>query len=633
MCGIAGYWHTHGVASGASRTTMEGALERMRRRGPDDQGVDVFEFSGGQMTLGHRRLSIIDLSANGHQPMTSADGRHTLVFNGEIYNYLELREELINAGQTFRTKSDSEVLIAAWRHWGTECLPRLNGIFAFAVLDHAQQVLTCVRDAFGIKPLFYSATAGRFCFASELAPLIHLRGEGALLNHQRAYDYLVHGDYDSTSETFVRGAWQLPPATLLRVDLARGIASDPVKWWTPSIDQTSSLSFADAADRVREIFLRNVRLQLRSDVPLGAALSGGVDSSAVVCAMRKIEPDAPIHTFSFVARGASVSEEKWIALVNQDVKSTAHLIEVLPHDLASDLDDLIRTQGEPFGGTSIYAQYRVFKLARDHGMTVTLDGQGADEMLGGYIGYPGQRLRSLLEMGDYSRAARFLWGWANWPDHSIARGVKLLVAEAAGPRLYEFLSTAAGRDARPGWLNVGQLKEQGVEPQFPRLYPPPETRGRRVIGELAQSCSHLGLPALLRHGDRNSMRFSVESRVPFLTTELADFMFSLPEPYLISDSGETKTLFRAAMRGLVPDKILDRRDKIGFATPEFDWLYVLKSQIRQWIGDSTGLTFLDRPRILAELDAMFAGSHKFTLQAWRWINFIRWHEVVFKEMR
>lgn len=631
MCGIAGFFSSQVVANWDHR--LAAALRLLKTRGPDDQGQEVTDLVYGQMGLGHRRLSIIDLSAGGHQPMHSADGRHSIVFNGEIYNYLELRQELTAAGRTFRSQSDTEVLLAAWSQWGPTCLPRLVGMFAFAVFDREQGTLTCARDAFGIKPFLYAAKPGQFCFASELAALVALRGEGATLNHQRVYDYLVHGDYDSGDDTFVEDIRHLPPASWMRVDIKRGIAEPPIRWWSPSLEQRCTLSFADAAAGLREIFLRNVRLQLRSDVPLGAALSGGIDSSAVVCAMRHIAPDAPIHTFSFVARGSPVSEEAWIAQVNHHVGAQAHIIEVDPHEMANDLDDMIKAQGEPFGSTSIYAQYRVFKLARDCGVTVTLDGQGADELLGGYMGYPGQRLLSLIEQGEWLRAADFLRHWAQWPDRTILRGLKMLLAQVVRPSVYQQLRALGGGETAPHWLRIDRLTERGVQPRFPNLRPAETKHGRRLTSELAWSCVKRGLPALLRHGDRNSMRFSVESRVPFLTRELAEFTFSLPEEHLVSNLGETKSVFRAAMRGLVPDKILDRRDKIGFATPEIDWLRAIRPQIRRWIAEAEEVDFLDKSHVLLELETMLDGTHKFSWQAWRWINFLRWHELVFRSMR
>jgi asparagine synthase (glutamine-hydrolysing) len=629
MCGIAGYWSRPGAPDRVPH--LEAALRRLTQRGPDDRGAEHWRAGWGEVGLGHTRLSIIDLTAGGHQPMHSGDGRYSLVFNGEIYNYRELREELAAAGHVFRSQSDTEVLLAAWAAWGEACLPKLLGMFAFVVLDRLVGTLTCARDAFGIKPFYYAETATGFCFASELPAAVVLRGTGAALNLQRAYDYLAHGDYDSTDQTFIDGIRQLEPGKVFILELNGGRPGTSRDWWSPQVASVADIGLTEAASELRRLFLESVSQHLRSDVPLGAALSGGVDSSAVVCAMRHLEPDAPIHTFSFVAKDSPLSEEDWVDAVNAQVGATAHKVFVEPDELARDLDDMILAQGEPFGSTSIYAQYRIFKAAREAGITVTLDGQGADELLGGYNGYPGKRVHSLLDQGRLGDAASFLRRWTAWPGRPLRHGLKLVVADYVNGDIYQRLRQLAGSDMRPSWLDWRQLEERGVRLQFPRILPD-DVPCRRLMAELAISASRRGLPALLRHADRNSMHFSVESRVPFLTTRLADFLFMLPEEYLISPQGETKHVFRKAMRGIVPDAVLDRRDKIGFATPEQQWLVHLGEQARDWLREDTGLDFLHAPHMLEAYDRMLSGVSAFSWQAWRWINFCRWHLTVFKPL-
>jgi asparagine synthase (glutamine-hydrolysing) len=626
MCGILGGGWLEALPV-ADR--FDKALESLRFRGPNDSGLDEFNCGSSTVVLGHTRLSIIDLSSSGHQPMRSHDGRYAIVFNGEIYNYKELRQELRGLGCQFISESDTEVLLAAWQQWGAGCLTRLTGMFAFAVLDRQMQTLTFARDAFGIKPLFMSTLPGSLCFASELPALIKLQAGSVRLNHQRAYDYLVHGDYDTQSASFVEGVEQLEPGHWVVYDLATATLQAPIRWWNPSVVQSAKLSFNQAAEQLRELFLQSVRYHLRSDVPLGTALSGGVDSSAVVCAIRHVAPDAPIHTFSFLAKGSPVSEEKWVDLVNSHVGAIPHAVHVEPHELARDLDDMIVAQGEPFGSTSIYAQYRVFQLAKANGVTVTLDGQGADELLAGYRGYPGKRVRSMIEMGDFAGAVSFLNQWSKWPDRPLSVGIKASIAEFAHGRIYQALRTLNGGQAQPAWLNVKALEDAEVQVGYPRVQAVHAPPGRRLMAELALSSSRNGLPGLLRHADRNSMRFSVESRVPFLTTDLAQFLFSLPEDYLISRQGETKSVFKAAMRGIVPDVILDRRDKIGFATPEQNWLGQIAPQARKWLEESEPLPWLDKPEMLKEFDAIIAGRVPFSWQAWRFINFCRWYTLVF----
>lgn len=623
MCGIVGGWWKSQPAK--LPELLDKALVLLQHRGPDDQGQKYIPVGTGISVFGHTRLSIIDLSSGGHQPLESPCGRYVMVFNGEIYNYRELRDILRSQGHSFLTESDSEVLLVAWTAWRLKSLPLLEGMFAFVVFDRTDNTLTCVRDGFGIKPLFYTCSPGAFLFASEQPAMLALRTSENRADWQRGYDYLVHADYDSDDHTFVEGVNQLMPGHYVMVNLEHPIATQ-VCWWTPPTGQTSRCSFEEAAEMVRARFLQNVRLHLRSDVPLGVALSGGIDSSAVVCAMRHIEPDFPINTFSYVASGNVLSEERWVDLVNHHVRARAHKVFATGTDLAVDLEDLIHAQGEPFGSTSIYAQYRVFKLARENGVTVTLDGQGADELLGGYNGYPGYRILSLLESESILSAHHFINNWKLWPGRSYRRAWM----EAIGLRLSDSLYAPArkwlGRDSSPSWLNKELLAEAGVIPKRIRMPLAESSKGRRVVEQLARSLQYRGLPGLLRHGDRNSMRFSVESRVPFLTVPLAELLLSLPENYLISNDGETKSIFRAAMRGIVPDAILDRKDKIGFATPEKEWLLGMAKTVRQWLGSSSDIPFLNRNELLRQFDLVISGKVAFSWQVWRWINYVRWFE-------
>jgi len=306
--------------------------------------------------------------------------------------------------------------------------------------------------------------------------------------------------------------------------------------------------FEHAVEQVRDQFLENIRLHLRSDVPVGAALSGGIDSSAVVCAIRHIEPELPIQTFSFIASGSDQNEEHWVDYVNAHVGAISHKVVVSPSEFGRDIDDMISTQGEPFGTTSIYAQYRVFELARQAGISVTMDGQGADELLGGYLGYPGERLNSLIDTKDWVGALRFLNNWANWPGRARLSGVQALARQYFDGTFYDCLRRLYGRQTVPDWINGNVLREMGVALRFPHRGPQQTRNGRRLMAELAASLSERNLVSLLRHGDRNSMRFSVESRVPFLTLNMAELLLTLPEEYLVSFQGETKHIFRKAKR-------------------------------------------------------------------------------------
>jgi asparagine synthase (glutamine-hydrolysing) len=631
MCGLFGYYSSkHLIDPVEMQSKLLASQQALHHRGPDDRGYERFDIAqSSELILGHTRLSIIDLSLGGHQPMKSQDGRFSIVFNGEIYNYKELRQELKDIGHAFLTESDTEVLLTAWQCWRQECLTRLIGMFAFVVYDAKLNTITCVRDAFGIKPFFFADDSGQFFFASEINALLELRKQPKKLCLQRTYDYLVHGVYDNNELTFIDGVKHLMPGCLMEFNLSKASITKTIKWWTPSIKERTDLSFEQAAEKVREQFLENVKLHLRSDVPLGAALSGGIDSSAVVCAMRYLEPKADIHTFSYIAKDSPISEEKWVDFINEHTHAKSYKVVANGDEFLSDLNDFIQAQGEPFASTSIYAQYRVFKLAKQNGMTVTLDGQGADELLAGYSGYPVQRMQSLFEQRDFKTLLSFTHQWKSWPGRGRIKAYKCLAAGIVPNNLRPLLKNLFIKSPKPDWINVEYLLQQGVDLKTELQSQLVDNRGRRVVETLASSLQLAGLPQLLRHADRNSMHFSVESRVPFLTIPTADLFFSLPEEYLISNKGETKSVFRAAMRDIVPDQILDRKDKVAFETPEKAWLTAMAPTLRKWLEDTKEIDFINTRALLIDFELVMVGKKPFTSQVWRWVNFIRWHKNVF----
>ena len=571
--------------------------------------------------------------------MFSSDGRYVIVYNGEIYNYEELKDELKKLGHKFNTQSDTEVLIAAWSQWGTESLKKLIGMFAFAIFDQNYQKLTLVRDAFGIKPLFYLHDVDNIYFASELPALIKLIPEKPVINLQRSYDYLVHNNYDSNCDTFFQKINHLLPAHFITFDLKDISKSKSISWWKPNITTNTKISFEEAAQKLRILFLDSVKLHLRSDVPIGVALSGGTDSSAVASVVRYLEPNIPLNTFSYIASDSSISEEKWIDLINLKLNAKPHKIVIESKEIENDLDNLILKQGEPFGGTSIYAHYRLFKSIKKTGIKVILDGQGADEILAGYLGYPGHRLLSLIETKGWFAAHRFAKNWSQ----VTRKGYLLAWMYFARLKLPDFfyqlfhnflhkvLQKKIGKNFFPSWLNYDYLSAYNI--QFKEIRKPlqKENKGQRVKEALANALMNQGLPSLLRHADRNSMAFSIESRVPFLTIPLVEFLLSLPEQYLISDESITKHVFREAMRGIVPDEILDRKDKIGFATPEDAWLVAKSKSLTKYIKESEEIIFINKEKLLNEFEEIFQEKRVLDGRVWRWINYFHWFTLISKE--
>ena len=634
MCGIAGAcWFAETdhdrIESGLSR-----AVAAMHNRGPSSSGQAIWAVPGGGVAaLGSTRLAVLDLSEAGRQPMSTPDGRFTMVYNGEITNYVEVRAALQGEEATFTSSGDTEVLLTAWAHWGAECLTRLEGMFAFAVLDRQRATVTLCRDPFGIKPLYYGHFTGRgLVFGSEIASIVPLLPSAPRLNWRTAVAYLASGAYDDSPETFIEGVRHLEPGHSLVIDLqAKFVRQGDDRAWRPSIRTDDHVTVAQAADGVRTLLLESVAHNLRSDAPVGVALSGGIDSSAIACAVRLLEPDYPLRVFSFVAPESEIDESRWISLVNEGLRADAFAVTPTTGELTADIDDVILAQGEPFASTSIYAQYRVFRLMHDHGIVVSLDGQGGDEVFAGYHGYVGQRARSLLEAGDLAGAASFLRAWSTWPGRSLAKGVARAGAEYAPDRA---VSSVYRRlpGVLPKGVNRGELRVRGLAWgwQSP-LAPNDELRGVRVKAELRASLTERGLQSLLRHGDRNSMRFSVESRVPFLDRALVDFVLSLPERYLVDDRGTSKAILRSALRGIVPDGILDRRDKVGFETPDASWIDSQRGVFADRISEAPEIGFLDKSQMLAGIDpARFGpgGGQIGSQLTWRIFNLYRWASLV-----
>ena len=635
MCGLAGVLKYEPDPDLGSLAVRMG--RKIVHRGPDDHGWlslsprgmklgrDVTPQEPATLFLVHRRLSILDLSDAGRQPMMTADGRHAIVFNGEIYNYLELRAELEKLGHVFQTHTDTEVLLHAYGAWGRAALKRLIGMFAFALLDLNARRLFLARDCFGIKPLYYCDVANGVAFASEIKPLLELPGVKRDVQPQRLFEYLRFGQTDHGGDTLFAHIKQLPSAHCLDIPLDRPAPLEPVAYWHLDLGTPLELSLEEAAAHLRGLFLESVRLHLRSDVPVGAALSGGIDSSAIVAAMRHLEPKLELHTFSYVAEDPALCEEQFVDIAARSVGAIQHKVQPTPAEMVADLERLIECQEEPFASTSIYAQHRVFALARQAGVTVMLDGQGADELLAGYRWYLSARLASLLRQGQLGQAWRFLQNTRHLPGSG---GMTRLFLRAGGflvpGRFQSWGRSLLGKDLMPAWLNERWFAGHGA----PALSAGTST-GRDVLRrQLHETLVATNLPMLLRYEDRNSMAYSLESRVPFLTAPLAEFILRLPEEYLISPQGTTKNVFRLAMRGLVPDVILDRKDKIGFATPEQKWL----AQLRPWV-DATLQSDTARsvPALrLAEVrrawQAIASGRQPFDFRVWRWVNLIRWAE-------
>ncbi len=574
MCGIAGILDREGrtLTTAALRTMCEAASHR----GPDDWGMAWWTHDGqrvdgrdGQMPaeedrfavgLGHRRLSIIDLSPAGHQPMTDEEGRYWLVFNGEMYNYIEVRAELQSLGHRFRTRSDSEVVIAAWKQWGMEAFARFNGMWAVALYDTQDRTLILSRDRFGVKPLYYRIEKGVLLFASEIKQILALPAVPRKINHEILADFLLWRYETHTTDSFVQGIQSVPQGTVVLVkpeDLDRGRIA-PRRFWEPRI--SDPLGEEKAKEEFRALLWDAVRLRLRSDVPVGVTLSGGLDSSSVTClaaSIRREETQDPLHTFTSVYDDRGYSEKEYSDLVNSHVGARAHDIRPESDHLREDWGRFIRTMEEPFSSLSFYSNWKVYQQIRRHDITVILSGQGGDELLLGYDRYRIAYMKILLRKGRLGSILREMRLMRTNANLSLSTQIQYL-AYFLSPRM---------RVWRRERVTRGVLREDfrraflGQDEHILREY------GYRTRRELQESeYYHYQLPHLLRHEDRVSMSHSIETRLPFLDYRLFEFLLSQDDSATIG-GGWSKRILRQSMRQDVPTRILDRTDKMGFETP------------------------------------------------------------------
>jgi asparagine synthase (glutamine-hydrolysing) len=564
MCGIAGIVGDRAV----SRIAVEAMTERMAHRGPD--GTGFWHSPDGRVAFGHRRLAVIDLSPEAAQPMADAAGTAVVTYNGEIYNYRELADRLRAEGVTFRTASDTEVLLQAYLRWGDRFLDELNGMFAFALFDSRRRRLVCARDRFGEKPFLFVRGPDFLAFASEYKALLALAEVPMTVDDRRILAFLRDGrrGLDDDRATAFTAVQQLRPGEMMAVDVDT-LAVEARRYWRPTPDpDLARLDWEDAAARFKDLLIDSVRLRLRSDVPMGSCLSGGLDSSAIVCIARDlIGRDRPYHVFTGRFPETEADEGRWAEDAARTVGATQHTSLPTPQDLLARLDAFMWLNELPVTSTSQYAQWCVFESARKHGVTVLLDGQGGDEILGGYEQYFADYLAALRAAGGRVRVVR----------------EEVLIRERyplALPTLWQRLKRALPDSVR--W-HAARLSGRGSDFTFglsgaartaSAILPLPRTdidgRFHPLARALVEDACIAHLPTLLRYGDRNSMAHSREVRLPFCDHRLAEFVFSLPASYLMGEI-ETKRLLRRAMAGILPESVGRRWNKRGFLPPQEAW--------------------------------------------------------------
>ena len=613
MCGIAGY---HGLP--ADPALLERMNAHQQHRGPDGDGICV----DGPCGLAHRRLSIIDI-AHGQQPMDTADGRYAIAYNGEVYNYLDLRGELEALGRTFTTDSDTEVVLQAFAQWGADAFDRFNGMFGLAIWDRHEQRLTLARDHFGIKPLYVamvpnpSGEGEALLFSSEIKPILASGLYEKRVNDRSVYRYLRFRAHEDGTETFFEGIERLAPGEMLEAD-ANGIRRRMFTRLKEELLELASVQRpydAAAAAEYKRRLVESVRLRLQSEVPVGTSLSGGLDSSAVAVIINQLlnEGDslslsavgARQNTFSAIFPGSINDEEKYVDDVLDICTGHVEAHKILPtaDEFKADLLDFIRTQEEPIISSGPYAQYQVMREATKH-VTVLLDGQGADEMMAGYIPYYFVYLRQLRAQGATLAAAE------------LAKSLDVLY------RLGRFKLKAKVK-LKKSIPTTQLLNRDFVAAHRGERY---SSEGANLKKRLVEDLFHNSLPSLLRYEDKNTMRFSLEGRVPFLDKEVLKFIFSLSDEAIIKD-GWNKRVLRDATRGLLPESINRRRNKIGFTTPQGEWFMRLKNHFYNiFLSESfANRPYVNQTEVIAAFEGWIKGANDVdTMTFWRLINLELW---------
>lgn len=649
MCGIAG-----AVSRGLNRSMVRavvGMVSGLQHRGPDDEGfifvssqgraqsargdhtvagwgalphVDTMALSPSfQGVLGHTRLSILDLTAAGHQPMTDPSGRYSLVYNGEIFNYVEIRDILTSLGHRFRSGTDTEVLLSALVEWGIEALVRLNGMWSFALWDAAEASLMLVRDRFGVKPLYYSDRDSGFYFASELRALVRAGAVPATVDEDTAWDYLVLGMADQTEKTFLRDVRHVPPGHLVikRQDGPARVVryySLPLNEELGRFDERESQRHAHG---FLELLADSVRLQLRSDVPVASFLSGGLDSGLITSLTSR--SDLQITAFSAVYPGTTFDESPQIALsLAHFPKIARRFIPPQGEELLTHLLQFIEIQDEPVTSAGPYAQYRLLKEIRGEGFKVILSGDGADEYTAGYpdLSFP----RLILDLASHGRLAQLVQECVALGPRRFVRFATKAVSETLPAGIRWRLLRAFSSVVAPA---VGCLKEDFVRSRLDRigLYADRRWRGRLQRG-LAQDVEGSTLRSNLRYADRNSMAHSIELRVPFMDHRLLEHLFTMPGIYKVR-SGWNKWLTREAAAGHLPDEIRWQRSKRGFGEAESNsfrngWRLLAG-------GEVTGSGLLDEAAVRRHtMSDPALGYDPRRVSLWRILNFELWNRGI-----
>lgn len=649
MCGIAGIINFH-HSDGELADIAIRMNDAIRHRGPDGEGylaiTDEGEFpafgndtpqsiiqsnilhkpahklenkEGIRGVLAHRRLSIIDITPTGHQPLCNTSQTLWIVFNGELYNYIELRKELEQKGHHFHTSSDTEVVLAAYAEWGCECVNCFNGMWAFVIYDKHKKELFASRDRFGVKPFYYCKNEHQFAFASEQKALLKSGMVSFSPNEKAIFDYWLFSIMAEEEEGMFKGIFELFPAHSLTVNLQTG----ELKKWPYYVLRYShnynspTFNLKESVEKIQSLFMDAVRLRLRSDVEVASCLSGGIDSSSIVSAIYKLTGKG-LNTFTAAFHEPNMDESPWAKIVSDYTHSNAHYTYPDSAELLKDFNALVYCQDIPIWSTSTYAQFRVMRLIKENNIKVVLDGQGGDELFGGYEGYYFYYLRDMLRN-------RKIGGFING-----VKTKKLLRRYYVNLAIRKYINYLPA----PAQLKVHLT----IHPELKYLNPAflqrnvervkKEKDNYSLNGYLSKDFNNALLKTYLRCEDRCSMWHSVESRTPFADDiNLIEYVFSLPSSVKIVN-GELKSLLRKAMQGITPDAILSRKDKMGYVTPNRKWIAEIRNDVKHLFENPALAEYMDTESIMGDYELLFNQPDKpDDGRIFKLIAFAKWMEV------
>jgi asparagine synthase (glutamine-hydrolysing) len=608
MCGIAGIV----ALDGFDPQTLVDMTHVISYRGPNGFGFAYTELGQGQRVeiihnenrhprlsrpvvgLGNRRLAILDTSSLGSMPMEVDDGALCLTFNGEIYNYKEIRKELEALGHRFKTGTDTEVILHAYKEWGEECLRRFNGMWSFALWDRSKQRIFCARDRFGVKPFFYSFSDRRFFLGSEIKQVLQASALPRRANASAVFDFMQLGLIDHSSATFFEDVHQLPGGHYLTLDLSDSLVPVVRRYWELRIEPQTNLSEEDATEEFLARFQNAVKLRLRSDVPIGICLSGGLDSSAILCQAKQLAPEIQFQTFSACFEEKAIDERAFMSIAIAATGCVGHPTYPKGPAFWENIHTMAFHHDEPLGSGSTFSQWSIMADARNHGIPVVLCGQGADEILCGYQKYRYFHLWHLLRHRD-PRFVREIMLWTRngtkssgkWAD--ILRYMPAMFRQPFSP-VERFCTAEFRNDFRKVGSRLGAANS--------------------IADRQKTDLTYSSIPGMLRHEERNAMAHSVESRLPFLDYQLVEFAVNCPSSFKLRD-GWSKWLLRNAMKGILPEPIRLRKTKLGFDAPEDKWMRLGLQNGHRGLWQSPKLRmerFLDGPNLARECLKFFRGS-------------------------